>query len=625
MDTMKIQSKPFLIFSLLLALLISGPHGQDSQILGMSQSRYEYEQRPLNVQTDLLASYPSDPTADIHWSAGYNGVADIQTAFNNARATENAQLGRSIPMLNLPTQATWNQMSDGDKALWLINRERLDRGVLPLDGLEANVSSVAQTYADYLLDNNTWGHDADGYSPWERLENNPAIGACHDFLSISENLAVFVTSGSSIALPVEQAIFNWMYEDGGCCGWGHRHTILWNSYTDNSGAAGKEGFLGFGRANGGPYKGPFSSSWNFAEMLVMNVFDPCSSWSGPAPFVRSITLADSSPTSANTIKFNVTFSKPVSGVDKNDFTLSNTGAISAALVTTVSGSSDRYTVTASTGTGNGTIRLDVKNSGTGIQDLAGIPLDGGFNTGEVYYIVKSTGQNGPDTTGVFRPGNGALYLKNSNTTGFADIAINFGLGGDYPVTGDWDGNGSDTIGVYRSGTFYLRNSNTIGYADIVFPFGAPGDQPIAGDWNGDGIDTIGVYRPSTGQFLLRNSNSAGSPQMSFYLGNVNDVGIAGDWNGDGIDTTGVFRPSNGVIFLKNSNSTGYADIALNYGLPGDKPVMGDWNNDGIDTIGIYRNGVLYLRNSNTIGFADLTFALGNPGDIPIAGNWDGIP
>jgi hypothetical protein len=228
-----------------------------------------------------------------------------------------------------------------------------------------------------------------------------------------------------------------------------------------------------------------------------------------------------------------------------------------------------------------------------------------------------------DTTGVFRPSNGLLYLKNSNTTGFADAALNYGLPGDYPVVGDWDGNGTVTIGIYRNGTFYLRNSNTIGFAEIVFAFGAAGDQPIAGDWNGDGVDTVGVYR--NGTFYLRNSNTAGAAEMSFGLGNPGDVGIAGDWNGDGFDTTGVFRPGDGVIYLKNTNSTGFADIALNYGLAGDQPVMGDWNNDGVDTIGIYRNGTFYLRNSNTNGFAEIVFGLGNLGDIPIAGNWDGIP
>jgi hypothetical protein len=245
------------------------------------------------------------------------------------------------------------------------------------------------------------------------------------------------------------------------------------------------------------------------------------------------------------------------------------------------------------------------------------------NDGKVWEI--NIDSQALDTTGVFRPSNGALYLKNTNATGFADIQINYGLPGDYPVVGDWDGNGTDTIGVYRNGTFYLRNSNTIGYANIVFAFGTPGDQPIAGDWNGDGINTIGVYRAATGTFYLRNNNSSGAPSASFALGIPGDVGIAGDWNGDGKDTTGVFRPSNGALYLKNTNVTGFADIQINYGLPGDKPVTGDWNNDGIDTIGVYRNGTFYLRNSNTIGFADLVFALGINGDMPIAGNWDGLP
>ena len=30
--------------------------------------------------------------------------------------------------------------------------------------------------------------------------------------------------------------------------------------------------------DGGPYQGPFSQPYNFAELIVMNVFDPCSAW-----------------------------------------------------------------------------------------------------------------------------------------------------------------------------------------------------------------------------------------------------------------------------------------------------------------------------------------------------------
>ncbi len=228
----------------------------------------------IQIPTNLLKplGYPPDPTADIPWSAGTSGVADIQAAFNHARATENDQLGTSIPMLTLPSQTEWDGKSDGEKALWLINRERMDRGIHPLHGVEANVTDVAQSYANYLLANNTWGHYADGRSPWDRLHDNPTIGACHDVLNVSENLYAFMSSSPNIRLPVERSVYRALYRDNGCC-WGHRHTVLWYPYDDNGGPAGKEGFLGIGRASGGPYQG-----WNHAAIVVMDVFDPCASW-----------------------------------------------------------------------------------------------------------------------------------------------------------------------------------------------------------------------------------------------------------------------------------------------------------------------------------------------------------
>lgn len=228
---------------------------------------------PLLRQAFSTTGYPPDPTADLPWSSGFSGVADIQAHFNAARTAENSQLGLSIPMLTLPSQADWSAMSEPQRALWLINRERIDRGIPALDGLEANVSGVAQTYADYLLAQDAFGHNADGRSPWDRLEANPAIGACFDFLNIAENLAYFATSGNAIPLTLERTIYVWMYDDGGCCAWGHRHAILWYPYTENGGSPVSEGFLGIGRAKGGPYQ-----SLNYAEITVMNVFDPCSAW-----------------------------------------------------------------------------------------------------------------------------------------------------------------------------------------------------------------------------------------------------------------------------------------------------------------------------------------------------------
>jgi hypothetical protein len=255
-----------------------------------------------SADEDLLISfhpsaYPSDPSANIPWSCGISGVESIQCAFNQARSAENTQLGLSLPSLALPPQATWDSMSDGEKGLWLINRERMDRGIVPLDASEANVTEVAATYAHFLLDNDAWGHYEDGRSPWERLEDNQTIGTCHDQLSVSENIAVLVST-VSIAMPVERSVYMWMYDDAGS-GWGHRHAILWYPYNDNSGIPAREGFLGIGRACGGPYQGPFSNAWPFAEIVVMNVFDPCAQWEYDSDGDGVLNNDDNCPDDAN--------------------------------------------------------------------------------------------------------------------------------------------------------------------------------------------------------------------------------------------------------------------------------------------------------------------------------------
>jgi uncharacterized protein YkwD len=232
---------------------------------------------PVQPSVSSPDAYPPDLNYDIPWSSGTSTVAHVQVAFNNARITENLQLGTSIPSLTLPNQSTWDAMSDNEKAEWLVYRERVDRGLQPLHGFESNVTSIAQYYAEYLLDNDQFSHNADGNDPWQRLNTNPTINGCHDFLGVAENLMYLGTSGTSIWLPLERSIYTWLYNDSSSS-WGHRHMVLWYPYNDNSGPAGKEGFMGIGRASGGPYQG-----WNFAEVIVMNVFDPCSTWVYPTP------------------------------------------------------------------------------------------------------------------------------------------------------------------------------------------------------------------------------------------------------------------------------------------------------------------------------------------------------
>jgi hypothetical protein len=227
-----------------------------------------------------------------------------------------------------------------------------------------------------------------------------------------------------------------------------------------------------------------------------------------------------------------------------------------------------------------------------------------------------------DKIGLYNPATSNFYLRNTNTTGAADIAFAFGAVNWKPIAGDWTGKGISTIGLYNPTTsqFYLKNTNSTGFADVTFGYGAAGWVPIAGDWDGNGTDTIGLYDPATSQFYLRNSNTQGGADINFGYGAPNWIPIAGDWNNDGTDEVGLYDASTARFFLRNSPTS---TTEFGYGAANWIPVVGDWNNDGTDTIGLYNpaTSTFYLRNSNTTGAADVTFAFGSRNWAPIAGKW----
>ena len=108
-----------------------------------------------------------------------------------------------------------------------------------------------------------------------------------------------------------------------------------------------------------------------------------------APTVLYIVRADTDPTPASSVEYTLTFDEEVAGVTADDFSFYTTGSITGYGVTGVSGSGATYTVTVDTGMYNGTLRLDVKSSGTGIEDPAGNDLNGGFTSGEFYTVEKT--------------------------------------------------------------------------------------------------------------------------------------------------------------------------------------------------------------------------------------------
>lgn len=248
--------------------------------------------------------------------------------------------------------------------------------------------------------------------------------------------------------------------------------------------------------------------------------------------------------------------------------------------------------------------------------------------GDTDAFVAKIGSTLSDTTGLYRLSTHEFLLRNSNTSGGADLTIVFGEKGELPVTGDWDANGVTDVGVLRTtGEFVLRVDED-STATVQFFQPAPDNLPLAGDFDGDGFDTIGTYATTASEpaFLLSNvpveTAAVAEVDILFFFGKQGDLPIAGDWDGDGIDTVGLYRPSTSEFFLVNDFLGGEVTSFV-FGINGDLPIAGDWDGDGVDGVGVYRKSNLTMRLTDDFGVTEQVFRFAEEGDLPLAGNWDG--
>ncbi|HNE67937.1 MAG TPA: choice-of-anchor Q domain-containing protein, partial [Anaerolineales bacterium] len=231
------------------------------------------------------------------------------------------------------------------------------------------------------------------------------------------------------------------------------------------------------------------------------------------PTVLEVTRAGLNNTSAALVAFAVNFSENVTGVDANDFALTTTG-VSGAVISSVSGSGSIYSVTVNTGSGNGTIRLDVLSNG-GIVDAGANSLSSAFTSGEVYTIVK-TGGGGP------------------SLIAYSDLVVDEGRNRLYGA--DKNGNKIDVVD--------LTDLSVIGSYTLAY-----GTSPISLDLSPDGNE-LAVAQSGTGYVAFVNLSTSSISQIPSAL------------SGSSTKVTDVIYGRAGILYVLSSNGLHVIDLTL---------------------------------------------------------------
>jgi len=172
--------------------------------------------------------------------------------------------------------------------------------------------------------------------------------------------------------------------------------------------------------------------------------------------------------------------------------------------------------------------------------------------------------DGRTEIGVWRPSDLCFYLDyNGNGTWdpengdrkLGPYGFDFA---DLPVTGDWNGDGRYEVGIwhhdlYDQDCYFYLDVNGDGKwdpasKDVKFgPFGKAGDVPITGDWNGDSRDEVGIWEQGSRYFYLDTNwdgiwdAAKGDLKLGPYGENY-DTPVKGNWDGGHKDLIGVWDP-----------------------------------------------------------------------------------
>ncbi len=195
---------------------------------------------------------------------------------------------------------------------------------------------------------------------------------------------------------------------------------------------------------------------------------------------------------------------------------------------------------------NGLFILDSNGDGQFDGGDAVYNLGVGTQAGDIPVVGDWNG-DGRTKVGLFRQG--FFWILDYNGNGVFEQGVDKtyafgGLAGDVPVVGDWTGTGTSKIGLFRLGFYWILDANGNGSldningagGDLAFAYGGiAGDVPVVGDWNGDGTSKVGVFRQGFFWVLDANGNHAfdgtGSGQdLAFAFGGISgDKPVVGKW------------------------------------------------------------------------------------------------
>jgi CSLREA domain-containing protein len=226
-----------------------------------------------------------------------------------------------------------------------------------------------------------------------------SLGNASGTVTLRNTIVANAVTGSNCSGAITNGGSN--LEDGTTCGWGSTAGSKSNTNPLLGALTGSPAYFPLGSGSPAINAGdnPVCAAWPVNNLSQNGLTRPqgahCDIGSYEAvdtnpPEVLTITRLDPSSTSASSIHFLITFSKDVTGVDTGDFALDVVG-ITGASITEVSGGTKAYTVTVDTGSGIGTIRLNVVDNDS-IVDMASTPLggagagNGNYSGGETYYV-----------------------------------------------------------------------------------------------------------------------------------------------------------------------------------------------------------------------------------------------